>query len=156
MQSRTGDLLENVSSGLILQQVNCQGMMGSGFAKAVLEKYPVVRERFVEFSGPPYTQKNSGADLLGQIQLVEVSPTLIVVNLFTQQFFGRDGKRYTSYDALDTALESLRELMDETGTSDEDVHHPAIGSGLGGAHWAVVQQIVQHRLGTNTTLWVLT
>lgn len=155
MQVRTGDLLANVQNGLILQQVNCQGMMGSGFAKAVLDRYPIVREKFCEFSGPPYTQCQSGAELLGQIQLVEVSPSLIVVNLFTQQFFGRNGSKYTSYDALDTALASLRDLMDQTNHTSDDVHHPLIGCGLGGGEWSIIQQIIQHRLGTNTTLWVL-
>lgn len=130
--------------------------MGSGFAKALFTKYPIVREQFYKFSGPAYTQRNSGGDLLGSIQFVQVTDELVVVNLYTQQFFGRDeSRRYTSYDAIDTALMTLRGFLDQAEQSEVDIHHPLIGSGLGGAHWPIVAAIIEHRLGPDSTLWVL-
>ena len=154
MKTRVGNLLD-VTEGLILQQVNCQGQMGSGVARAIYERYPIVKERYCEFAGAPGTQDESGAWFLGASQFIQVSPTLTVGNLYTQQFFGREQKRYTSYDALDNALSDVRLYMIDNNVLDVEVHHPLIGSDLGGGHWDIVEQIIRHRIGPNTTLHVL-
>lgn len=40
-----GDIFES-GAQVILHQVNCQGVMGSGVAKQVREKYPIVFEYY--------------------------------------------------------------------------------------------------------------
>lgn len=145
-----GDLLENVKEGLILQQVNAQGVMGSGFAKAVYERWPIVKQLYsTRFS---QRSQNCGADYLGMVQTIEVQPNLYVLNLVAQQYYGRDGKRYTSYDALDTCLETVANL---NKSQNLPVHHPLLGSGLGGGYWPIVECIIEAHLGSNTTLWLV-
>jgi O-acetyl-ADP-ribose deacetylase (regulator of RNase III) len=145
-----GNLVKSVTSGLILQQVNCQGVMGSGIAKELRETYPVVWETYRDLcSLMPAHQ------LLGQAQLVQVSDALYVANLFGQLTYGRDGRRYTSYDALDDALTSLGDQLVTSNLATIDIHHPLIGCGLGGGHWLVVEALIKNRLGDDTVLWVL-
>lgn len=154
MNHQVGNLLRNVTQGIILQQVNCQNAMGSGFAKAVYEKWPVVKSDFHHFSNT----KQKDKDRLGAMQVVTVEDGLFVVNLFAQLNYGRaDDYRYTSYDALDIALEKTAKWMKSSGLDlrSIDVHHPAIGCGLGGAHWPIVAEIIEHRIGPRTTLWTL-
>ena len=155
MNHEIGNIVEGVKSGLILQQVNCQGVMGSGVAAAIRRRWPVVYDEYVQFVGRASNEFGQGAHLLGNMQVVSVEPGLSVVNLFSQQYYGRTGERFTSYDALDTSLAELRKFMDSRDIPQEDVHHPLIGSGLGGGNWPIISGIIQHRLGYHTTLWTL-
>ena len=154
MQStRTGNPIEEVKAGIIVQQVNAQGKMGSGFAKAIMDKWPKVYDVYSRHVGPAYTQKNSGLHLLGDIIVVEVEKGLYVANIIGQQFFGREPKRYTSYDALDIGFNKVGTFAAQTCL---DVHYPYIGCGLGGGDWTIVSAIIEANLVTiSHTLWEL-
>ena len=43
-----GDIL-NITEGIIRQQVNCMGVMGSGLAKQIRNKYPRVYQKYKDF-----------------------------------------------------------------------------------------------------------
>lgn len=149
MKHVQGDLIASVETGVILQQVNAQGVMRSGFAKAVFEKYPRVREVYCDTI--KMNQYHRGLDYVGTIHVVQVLPELFIVNMVSQQFYGKDGVRYTSYDALDKCLAKVAEL----GVSKMPVHHPMIGAGLGGGNWNVIKTLIEQHLGHDTTLWTL-
>jgi O-acetyl-ADP-ribose deacetylase (regulator of RNase III) len=152
-----GDILNNVSDGIILQSVNAQGVMGSGFAKAIRNKWPVVWKEYSEWCQPNPTLMESRSRLgLSLIIEVEVDK-LFVANIIGQQFFYKPGDlkstRYTSYDAIDTALKDLSIVLDGCDIS---IHFPLIGAGLGGGHWPVIKEIINHRLRSfDLTLWLL-
>lgn len=38
-----------IEEGIIIHQANCQGVMNSGVAKAIVTKYPKVKKRILEF-----------------------------------------------------------------------------------------------------------
>jgi hypothetical protein len=149
---QTGHLLDEVKTGVILQQVNAQGKMASGFAKAIRDKWPSVWEHYSRLVTPgddAHTFQH-----LGKVILVEVEDGLYIANLVGQQFYGRDvNERYTSYDALDDALHRLRTWIDNSTISTEEIHHPLIGCGLGNGQWSVVEALIRHNLGDRTTLW---
>ena len=44
-----GDIL-NVTEGIIVQQVNCFGVMGAGLAKQIRDKWPSVYDTKIEFT----------------------------------------------------------------------------------------------------------
>ena len=155
MKHTIGNVVKGVTRGVIVHQVNCQGVMGSGIARELRETYPIVFEKYMDLCDDNTDVGMSSAALLGKCQLVPVSDRLYVSNLFGQNFYGRDGKRYTSYDALDTALEKLSYQLDKHGLSGEDCHHPYIGCGLGGGRWAVVEGLIITHLGVHTNLWEL-
>lgn len=82
------------TSGLIVHGCNAQGVMGSGVALAIRNKWPKVYQ-FYHFMNDY---------VLGDVQFVQVDDDLYVANLISQEFFGSDNKRYASLDAIETGL----------------------------------------------------
>ena len=95
-----GNIFES-NANVILHQVNCQGVMGSGVAKQVHDKYPKVYALYRELCD---AYKNDKEKLLGVVQIVYVNKSLAIANLFAQNEFGRNGKCYTNYEALEICL----------------------------------------------------
>lgn len=130
-----GNLLD-ASENIIGHQVNAQGVMGSGLAKQIRSKYP---EAYIAYK--EYSEQNSPYDLLGRCQLVTAGENKWVANLFGQLNYGRGKYRYTDYDALRTALTSLKEAAKRIDVS---VALPKfIGCGLANGDWNVVSEIVE-------------
>ena len=96
---------------VILHQVNCQGVMGSGVAKQVKDKYPKVYEEYKKWCNELPTNA-----LLGESQFVRTKEDyntnfIGIFNLFAQNNFGYDGGRYTSYDALYSCLRHVKNSL---------------------------------------------
>ena len=153
MKHVIGDIT-TAESGIIIHQVNCQGVMGSGVARAIRDKFPIVWEKYKERCDDNTDAGIPTAALLGYAQLVQVSDKLWVCNLFSQNHYGRDGRRYTSYDAIDAGLAHLGHQVSQLKMTG-DIHHPLLGAGLGGGNWDVIRTIITYRLGEDTTLWTL-
>lgn len=135
-----GNLLDS-KADLICHQVNCQGAFGSGVAKAVKDKWPVVCDKYKAFCDQKTKEGYSTHDLLGIVQPVKVNDKQRVVNLFAQDKYGYDGERYTSYDALDTCLKKLKDYC-----RDKNINSIAFPYGMssvrGGALWEVVITLI--------------
>ena len=131
-----GDLLET-DYDIICHQVNCQGKMNSGVAKAIREKWPVVYENYrAKYEESVWSKRSP----LGDIQIVLVDTHKIVINLFSQENFGYDGKRYTSYDAFWNCLN----LLKQTTLPEQTIAFPwRIGCVRGGANWAVIRTMIE-------------
>jgi O-acetyl-ADP-ribose deacetylase (regulator of RNase III) len=120
-----GDLTA-VEDGVILHGCNAQGVMGSGVAKALRDKYPEIFDPYKKVCDS-VTNK---AELLGEIVPVVIEGTNVtVVNGITQINYGKDGKVYADLTAIRKAV------VNTALTFQEDIHLPAIGSGLGGLDW---------------------
>lgn len=128
----------DVTDGLICHQVNCQGVMGTGMALAMRTKYPQIF--------PLYQDRcqTHGNNVLGTIQGIGIKDTqVIVVNIFAQTHYGKD-ERYTSYDALTTALEVLAK---QAKRLNKTVYIPfKMGCGNGGGNWRIVFEIIRATL----------
>lgn len=136
----------------ICQQVNCQGKMGSGVAKAIKDAYPEV---YVNYKFKcEINEKNS---LLGDIQIINLFDAkddweFNIINMFSQFNYGYDGARYTSYDAFWNCLHLIKQQVPK-GVK---IGFPAnIGCGLGGANWAVILQMISEVLGQDYNLYVI-
>ena len=133
---------------VVCHQVNCQGVMGSGLAKQIKERFPGVyiayREKCTVFKS-----KN-----LGDVQLLSclAEAGYIIANVFGQNFYGRD-KQYTDYEALRKAFGKLSKLHDTT------IRIPyMMGCGLGGGNWSEVLRIIKEELvskGCQVEIWKL-
>jgi O-acetyl-ADP-ribose deacetylase (regulator of RNase III) len=67
------------------------------------------------------------------VQTVQVEPSVIVYNCFTQEFYGREaGRVYGSVPAIRTCLTSVFMSAKEFGKT---LHLPRIGCGLAGLSW---------------------
>lgn len=128
MKLINGNLL-SARTPFIMHGCNAQGVMGSGVAKALRD----YNERIFRDYRRAYETDG--------LKLGDVIPVdggdWIVLNAITQEFYGRDGKRYASYDAITEAV-----LNTNTLASGQAVAMPMIGCGLGGLRWSVVKQIL--------------
>ena len=144
----------------ICHQVNCQGRMGSGIAKQIKERWPVVYEKYTAaykqredevFRGHYGNTLNVSETLLGHVQNIPVSDNLTVINMFSQQYYGYDGKKYTSYDAFWDCLQGIV-LTVPKGSR---IGFPAkIGCGLGGANWEVIFKMIEQVLGEDYEVYI--
>ena len=157
-----GNLLEHVTTGIIVQQVNAQGVMGSGIAKSIREKWPVVFDEYSEhldLLDQIYPTHSKGDLFLGKMIPVQVGPDLWVCNIIGQQFYGKSSLvRFTSYDALDNGFRRLAKFAPLFWDNESacEIHFPTIGCGLGGGDWGIVSAIVNKHLPDHSkTLWRL-
>lgn len=132
----SGNLLD-ATEDVICHQVNCQGVMGSGVAKAIREKWPEVYEAYSR-----YCDNHDWNSPLGSTQYVDVNGQTIA-NMFAQNLYGYDGNRYTSYDAFYKCLEDI-----DTLPPWYSIAFPyKIGSDRGGASWDVIYAMICDVLG---------
>lgn len=124
----TRDILEN-TAGIIVQQVNCQGVMNVGLAKQIREKWPIVFEEY---------QKRK-VKTLGSMQLILVEPAgkyseypLYVCNIFGQLGYGTN-QQQTNYQGVKKAFIKLKK---ELHRHKLPIFIPyMMGCGLGGGDW---------------------
>lgn len=158
---KTGNLLD-APVDYICHQVNCQARMGSGIAKQIRERWPVVyteyqakfdkmEAKIIELCGSWESQMDVSEVILGDIQIVRVNEKQNVINMFAQQYYGYDGKRYTSYDAFWACLGHIKEFVPKGSK----IGFPyRIGCGLGGAAWSVIETMIYAVLGTDYEVYI--
>ena len=99
--------------------------MGSGVAKAIYEKWPAVREFYLACH-------REGKIGLGCIATMEVEKDILVINGYTQEYYGYDGKRYADPDAINKVLHLA---VHWAKINNSPIYAPRLGSGLGGLDW---------------------
>lgn len=144
MKVITGDLL--TAKGIIVHGCNCQGVMGSGVAKQIRAKWPVVYD---EYKAREYVL----GLFLGNTQIIPVESGVWVVNAMTQECYGKDGLLYVDYDAV---REAFRRIKPWAIIHNVPVNFPLIGCGLAGGEWSVVAPIIEEELGPGVEkiLWL--
>lgn len=127
-----GDLFDS-KANIIAHQVNCQGVMGSGVALQVKQKYPNVYEGY---------KRICNGKMLGKIQLIPInSHKQMICNIFGQDSCGYDGRQYTSIEALS---QCFRELAYFATKNKYTIAMPyGIGCVRGGADWNKVYQMIE-------------
>lgn len=131
IEYRKGNLLD-VTEGIIIHGCNCQGVMGSGVAKAVRDKFPEAYKTY-RAEHEYYTL------VLGEIVWwCNDDYTLWIANALTQDEYGTD-RRYVNYAAI---AKVFTEIFRQVRISKRPVHFPKIGSGLGGGSWEIIEQII--------------
>jgi len=129
--------ITEVKSGIIIHGCNAQGVMGSGVAKQLRAKYPDI---FTDYLALLQLCKDEQFTPLGQVAFTKVSPDLKIASAITQEFYGRDGKQYVSYDALQAAFYHVSTIA---LISKQEVHVPyLIGAGLGGGDEKTILDII--------------
>lgn len=123
---------------VIVHGCNAQGKMGSGFAKELRTRFPEAYERYIEVY-------NLRGLELGDTVYYDVSDQLCIANCITQKFYGYDGEKYVSYDAIDNAMLKMNELIGSLNVVTH-IHFPKIGAYLGGGNWNVIKEIIDHRM----------
>lgn len=129
----TGDLLLTDVKHII-HGCNSRGVMGSGVAKAIRNKYPQAYRDYND------KYNNYGLEL-GTIVVSVQDDGKVIHNAITQQDYGRDKDRvYVSYWAIANAFRHIESW------GIKEIALPKIGSGLGGGNWSVISQIIENTL----------
>lgn len=129
-----------ITEGIIVQQVNCKGVMGAGLAKKIADKWPVVKTEYKSWCIQP------GEDLLGTISHTKVAESLMVANVFGQLRYGKKGC-FTNYVSLGRALRRVSGFARFFEVASDNVYLPhGIGCGLAGGDWHVVSAIIEQEL----------
>lgn len=131
-----GDILL-AKEEIIGQQVNCQGVMGSGLAKSIRAEYPNVFKEYKEFCD----MFDEPIERLGQVNFFEVEEGKYIANLFGQLEYGRDKSvQYTDYKALYRALRFLKNVAKINEMSVALPYN--IGCGLANGDWDTVYGMI--------------
>ena len=130
------DNILNAKEDIIAHQTNCKGVMGSGVAKFIKEKYPEVYKEYKR-----YCDVEDNTDLLGTMQICKCDDNKFVANLFGQYSYGCRTKQ-TNYEALEESLKSLYNYAKENKLSVAIPYR--IGCGLGGGDWEFVESLINN------------
>ncbi len=133
VQVVSGNILE-APENIIVQQVNCMGVMGAGLAKQIRANYPSV---YTEYKRHCEQYADARGDLMGQVLLCQVGEGKYIANLFAQLGYGKKGV-YTKYDMLQKGLEEVRSLAEKENLTIAIPY--GIGCGLAGGDWDVVSK----------------
>lgn len=134
MKIKEGNLLD-VQKIYICHQVNCQGVMGSGLAKQIKNKWKKAYEWYAKDC-----KSKTPEELLGTICPVNVEDNISVINMYAQNKYGTD-KRYTDYEAFEKCLNNIKFHVPKENTI---IRFPyGIGCGLGGGDWEIIQNLIK-------------
>ena len=132
-------------NSVVVHGCNAQGVMGSGVAKVVRNDFPGAYYEYIR-------RHEEFGLTLGEIIPVPVLPGRWIINAITQEFYGRDGKRYVSYDAIRNSFDRVAEFAEANNI--ETINYPKIGAGLGGGNWDHIAEIIDEALfGLNHYCW---
>ena len=128
---------------IILHQVNCRGVMGSGFAKYVRDTFPGL---YMSYNRLCHTHPSKY--LLGRVFIYNYQ-NYIILNMFSQLDYGHKGKVYTDYDAMENALKYIRNKFPT-----EKITAPKyIRCDRGGGDWNIVSKLLEkYNISTSTNI----
>jgi hypothetical protein len=133
----------NGATVIIPHVCNNANVFGAGFAAAVAEKFPIVKENFNLLGNKAK---------LGQIQNIDVlcnklyGNRLVVSNMIAQNgLFSPKNNRPLNYGALCFCMTEVRNLVKSLSKSDTnkvEIHAPKFGSGLAGGDWKFISELI--------------
>lgn len=115
---------------------NAQGVMGSGVARAIRNKWQSVYTEYADY------HRMFGLKL-GDVVWVDVDCKFIA-NCITQQKYGYSGAKFVDYEALRKCMKTVNLRLSS------DLALPRIGAGLGGGNWEIISAIIEDEI-TNAT-----
>ena len=157
---KQADLLESRCE-YIAHGCNAQGVMGSGIAKAIRDKWP---ECYTAYRN--HYEQNGGLKLAEVVwyhnegRLIGEHPYVYdreryIANCITQEFYGKTGGHYVDYDAVITSLETVGIRAKEDNCFEVGI--PLIGMGLGGGAPSILLPRIRElgqRIGVRFTICI--
>lgn len=128
---KQGDLMA-ASEEIIAHGVNCRGVMGSGVAKLIRDKYPKAYNLYMDKDYEDGWQ-------LGDLQTVLQNDGKWIANCATQNGFLPRGMCHADYDAIKAVMEKLKVFAKDKGLK---IAIPKIGAGLAGGDWVTIESIL--------------
>ncbi len=137
-----GDATQPIGNGnkVIVHVCNDIGAWGRGFVVAVSRRWKEPEKKFRAWA-------QSGEKFeLGEVQFVQVEPTIWVANLIGQHDIKRKGNNDVTpvrYGAIRQGLNKVSTFAKEVNAT---VHMPRIGCGLSGGTWDQIEPMILNEL----------
>ena len=144
-----GNVLDT-ENAVIVHCVNCQGVMGSGIAREIRERFPEAYETYRE----TYQNKilHLGSISYVYFPAVENVGHKIIANAAGQDWYGA-GNVHVDYDATRICFANINEDMKhfkaEHGIT--TINFPLFGCGLAGGDWTKVSEIIEEEVSDEWT-----
>lgn len=138
------DIFES-NADLLVNPVNCMGVMGKGLAKAIADRYPIILH--------PYKKACRSGDLMiGNIQVLDTlrdTPPFYIANLPTKNHW----KHPSELEYVISGTLALLEWLETHAMSNvTKVAVPALGCGLGGLNWEEVKPELKELFQVSTNI----
>ena len=147
LEIKFGDMFAE-PEGFIMHGCNAQGVMGSGVANIVRQRYHEAY-RVYALQYPNY--------IMGEVIPVQVEDDLVIINAITQDDYGTQ-KVQADYGAIRQAMKGAVHVVNSgVHLAPKVLHMPFIGAGLAGGDPATIYQIMQEELAdadVEAYLWV--
>jgi O-acetyl-ADP-ribose deacetylase (regulator of RNase III) len=146
-----GDATQPTGDGnrIIVHVCNDVGGWGRGFVMAISKRWTEPEMKYREWA------KNGDNFQLGEVQFVQVEPTIWVANMIGQRDTkaAKDGTPPVRYDAIRIGLATIGTFAAKNNAS---VHMPRIGCGLAGGTWDKIEPSIISGIssvGVKTTVY---
>lgn len=142
--------ITTIEKGVIMHQVNCQDLMGAGVAKAIYLKHPAVKESFHKLA--KQETYNTPKKRFGLVQPVKINEQLIVLNSFSQLYYGRNKNiKYTDENAL---IKNLKKLDIYAKERNLPAYVPEkIGCNLANGDWNKIKDFIEKETDITIVSW---
>ena len=128
---RNGDLFESGCEALV-NTVNCIGVMGAGLAFAFRKKFPQMNQDYIKIC----KAKALRPGLMHIWTNSEGNPKYII------NFPTKDDLSPSKLKYITSGLDKLKQVVESRGI--KSIAIPALGCGLGGLPWGVVQTHIEN------------
>ena len=127
----------------LVHGTNAQGAYQSGIAGEIRKRIPEAYQAYIK-------QYQQWIDFgKKSIPLGDLSNGGKVINLCSQQFYGRSGKRYANYGAIASGFCNFYTYLQHIDTRNPrnlKIGVPWIGAGLGGCEQEIIKELIEHCL----------
>lgn len=140
------DVLRNGDFDVFAHGVNCQGGFSSGIARVIRDVIPDAKAAYHKYQDKHFDVSVDGANLLGKVcqyNYGDGKDFKSILHCFTQQYYGRGGQKYGSYDAVDQCFKTISRRYFDTP---QKISFPLIGCGLANLDWKIVSTIIDSHL----------
>ena len=127
-----GDMFEG-DFDILVNTVNCKGVMGAGVALAFKKRFPSMFKDY-------HRACKDGLVMPGKLHEWRSIEGDWIINFPTK----RDWKDPSRYEDIDVGLDALRDYIEPLGKI--TVALPALGCGNGGLNWEIVSQMILNKL----------
>lgn len=129
----TGNLLDD-DAELLVNTVNCVGVMGKGLALQFARRYPQILSRYREACRTRELRP-------GAILRHPLASGRVIVSFPTKD----DWRNPSRIEWIDTGLATLARSIQRHGHTSAAI--PPLGCGLGGLRWADVRPLIERHMG---------
>lgn len=138
-------LPQSANNTIIAHSCNDLGVFGAGFVVPLGNRYPTVREKYLQWAQDRKTEDNKPFEL-GEVQFVKVENTLWVANIIGQKGVGFKRGPAVQYEAI---YDGFNKVAKFAKNALAEVVMPRIGCGLGGGDWVIVEKLIEQTFVKN-------